>query len=126
MNKTSHRIATLLVVFLFATGLLAGPVTAASKPAVRKQARESKDIKVQLYMTSWCPYCKQARAHLESLGVTLVEYDIEEDAARLKEMKKLSGGSTMVPLINIEGIVVRGFAPEEIDEAVAARKKSRK
>lgn len=38
-------------------------------------------------------------------------------------MKRLSGGSTMVPLIDIEGIIIRGYVPEEMKDAVENRKK---
>ena len=38
-------------------------------------------------------------------------------------MKRLSGGSTMVPLIDIEGIIIRGYIPEEMQDAVEKRKK---
>lgn len=113
----------LVIVHLLAAGLPA-PASASASAAARKQLREVRDIKVKMYMTSWCHYCKEARAHLKSLGVTVTEYDIEEDDARRKEMKKLSGGSTMVPLIDVEGIVIRGFSPEEIDDAVAERRKA--
>lgn len=53
----------------------------------------------------------------------LIEYDVENDDKRIAEMKRLSGGSTMVPLIDIEGIIIRGYVPEEMKDAVEKRKK---
>ncbi len=53
----------------------------------------------------------------------LIEYDVENDGKRIGEMKRLSGGSTMVPLIDIEGIIIRGYVPEEMKDAVEQRKK---
>lgn len=38
-------------------------------------------------------------------------------------MKKLTGGSTMVPVIDIEGIVIRGYEPDEIRHAVEKTRK---
>lgn len=38
-------------------------------------------------------------------------------------MKKLTGGSTMVPVIDIEGIVIRGYAADEIQYAVEKKRK---
>jgi glutaredoxin len=55
--------------------------------------------------------------------VTLVEYDVEKDDVRRAEMKTLSGGSTMVPLVDIEGIIIRGYVPDEMNDAVEKRKK---
>ncbi|GAB4490723.1 MAG: hypothetical protein OHK006_23920 [Thermodesulfovibrionales bacterium] len=125
MSGTIRAFAgALLLIHLLAAGLPA-TAPAAAKADARKQLREARDIRVTMYMTRWCAYCKEARAHLRSLGVTLTEYDIEEDDAKRKEMKKLSGGSTMVPLIDVEGIVIRGFSPDEIDDAVAARRKAK-
>ena len=53
----------------------------------------------------------------------LIEYDVEKDDMKKAEMKKLSGGSTMVPLIDIEGIIIRGYIPDEMKAAVEKRKK---
>jgi len=55
--------------------------------------------------------------------VNLIEYDVENDGKRKAEMKRLSGGSTMVPLIDIEGIIIRGYVPDEIKDATEKRKK---
>jgi hypothetical protein len=35
-----------------------------------------------------------------------------------------SGGSRGVPLIDVEGIILRGFSPQAIDNAVQQRQKS--
>ncbi len=76
-----------------------------------------------MYMTDWCSYCKKAAKYIKSLGVNLIEYDIEKNESRKKEMKALNGGSGMVPLIYVEGIIIRGYVPEEIRAAVEKRKK---
>jgi len=55
--------------------------------------------------------------------VTLIEYDVEKDDAKRAEMKKLSGGSTMVPLVDIEGIIIRGYVPDEMKDAVEKRRR---
>ncbi|MBI5631921.1 MAG: hypothetical protein HZA15_00345 [Nitrospirae bacterium] len=60
------------------------------------------------------------------MGVDLVEYDIEKDEARKAEMKKLTGGSTMVPVIDVEGIVIRGYAADEIRYAVEKKRKEKR
>jgi hypothetical protein len=41
------------------------------------------------------------------------------------EMKKLTGGSSGVPLIDVEGILIRGYDPDEIKSAVEIRKKQK-
>jgi glutaredoxin len=62
-----------------------------------------------MYMTSWCPYCAKVRNYLHSLDVHLIEYNIERDKNRKEEMLSKSGGSTGVPLIDVEGTIIRGY-----------------
>jgi glutaredoxin len=73
-------------------------------------------------MTSWCGYCRKARAYIYSLGVNLIEYNIEKDVSKREEMLRKSGGSTGVPLIDVEGIIIRGYNPEAIKAAVEKRR----
>jgi glutaredoxin len=85
--------------------------------------RKNSDIQAVMYMTDWCPYCKKAGKYIRSLGVYLTEFNIDKDQNRKDEMKSLSGGSGMVPLIDIEGVIIRGYVPEEIKAAVEKKKK---
>jgi glutaredoxin len=54
----------------------------------------------------------------------LVEYDIEKNPSKEKEMLSKSGGSTGVPLIDVEGIIIRGYNPSAITDAVEKRRSS--
>jgi glutaredoxin len=83
--------------------------------------RANRDIKVTMYMTTWCPVCKKARDYLKSLGVNLLEYDIEKDPDRKKEWSRMSGDSRGVPAIDIEGIVLLGLNSRSIDKAIEER-----
>jgi glutaredoxin len=73
-------------------------------------------------MTSWCPYCAKARNYLLSLNVDLVEYNIERDKSRREEMLGKSGGSTGVPLIDVEGTIIRGYNPDALKAAIERRR----
>jgi glutaredoxin len=78
------------------------------------------DVNVIMYATSWCPYCKKARAFINALpGVRLTEYDIESSGTRNQEMLAKSGGSTGVPLIEVEGDIIKGYNPSAISAAVS-------
>jgi len=92
------------------------------EPAGRKMAasRSYGDIQVVMYMTDWCGYCRKAREYLQSLGVNLVEYDIEKDRAKREEFQKKGGRG--VPLIDVEGIIIKGFSQKPIRDAVEKRK----
>jgi len=82
--------------------------------------RSNQDIKVVMYMTAWCGYCNKAREYLRSLGVNVTEYDIEKNAEKREEMRKLGGRG--VPVINVEGIIIKGYSQEMIKNAVEKRK----
>ena len=62
---------------------------------------------VLLYVTSWCPYCRRAKALLTKKGVAFTEVDIEASAENRKAMIDVSGRST-VPQIFINGTYVGG------------------
>ncbi len=70
-----------------------------------------------MYSTNWCGYCKKAREYINSLGANLIEYNIEEDKSRGDEMLKKSG-SRSIPVIDVEGIIIRGYSPGMIKQAV--------
>jgi glutaredoxin len=54
--------------------------------------------------------------------VNLVEYNIEKDKSKREEMLQKSGGSMGVPLIDVEGIIIRGFGQSAIKEAIERRR----
>ena len=75
-----------------------------------------------MYMTDWCPYCRKAREYLNSLGVSLVEYNVEKGRDKAEEGKRKRGGGGGVPVIDVEGIIIKGYSPELIKEAVEKRR----
>ncbi len=94
----------------------------ASGPAGKEgEKREYRDIEVILYMTEWCPHSLKARAYLKALGVSLTEYDVERDKGKGEEKTRKSG-SKGVPVIDVEGIIVKGFSESGIKAAVEKRR----
>ena len=94
------------------------PATTARRQV--SEQRNYRDIRVILYKTDWCPFCKKARNELNELGVTLIEYDIERDRDKYEEM--LAKGGSSVPFIDVEGIYVRGYSASAIRAAVDKRR----
>jgi len=82
-----------------------------------KRKKRIRDVNVVMYSTNWCGYCKKAREYITSLGANLIEYNIEEDRSRGDEMLKKSG-SRSIPVIDVEGIIIRGYSPAMIKQAV--------
>jgi glutaredoxin 3 len=63
--------------------------------------------KVEIYATSWCPYCSRARQLLVSKGVAIEEIDVEALPSARAEMVARSGRGT-VPQIFINHTHVGG------------------
>ncbi|KAF0181300.1 MAG: hypothetical protein FD164_1538 [Nitrospirae bacterium] len=114
MKKLRVLISLILIGLLFA--LL---MNAAGHPA--EAARPYSDITVIMYMTDWCPYCIQARGYIKSLGVRLIEHDIERDKDKARESMRKSGRRG-VPIIDVEGVVIPGYSPDRIKSAVEMKR----
>ncbi len=94
------------------------PLPARPPGQERQPERDYGNVTVILYKTSWCGPCKRAGAYIRSLGANLVEYDIEKDESKRDEMKRKSGGFSGVPLIDIEGTIIRGYNAAAIKAAL--------
>ncbi len=72
------------------------------------------DEKVVLYATSWCGYCDKIRALLKKNNIPYHEYDINRSDVGNRQFERLGGGG--VPVMLIDGTVVRGYSPGKILE----------
>jgi len=73
--------------------------------------------KVELFVTSWCGYCKKAEAYLQGKGVPFTVYDIEKDlqAARRKDSLTSKRG---VPFALIGDQRLTGFSESAYERAL--------
>jgi len=86
-----------------------GPNSQVQQPVRKNQ--------VELYVTSWCPYCKKAIQYFQSKGIAYKAYDIEKDkqaAARKKQLDERGG----VPFAVINGTRIHGYAPDLYTQAL--------
>ena len=74
---------------------------------------------VTMYMTSWCPVCRRARAWLQSIGEPFVEYDVEQDDAATRSFLSLNPRGS-VPTFVIGGRVYVGFNRAVLHPAIVA------
>ena len=65
--------------------------------------------KVEIYTTSYCPFCFRAKSLLKSKGIAFEEIDVTDDDAMREKMIELSGGRRTVPEIFINGKIVGGY-----------------
>jgi glutaredoxin len=52
------------------------------------------------------------------MGADLVEYNIEKDKSKRDEMRQKVGGGSGVPVIDIEGTIIRGYNQGAIKAAL--------
>jgi glutaredoxin-like YruB-family protein len=100
------------------------PQPQAAPKKEEKRLRDVRDIQVTLYVTSWCPHCRSARSYLNSQGVSFREYDIERDPGAAQEMRAKTGGGRGVPVVDVEGIIIRGYSPQAISNAINRKRKT--
>jgi glutaredoxin len=82
----------------------------ASKHAVRQH-------QVEIYTTSWCPYCKKAINFFKSQGISYTVYDIEKDRQAAVRKQKLDSRKG-VPFVVVNGKKIHGYAPEAYKAAL--------
>lgn len=68
---------------------------------------------VEIYVTDWCGYCKQALSYMSSRGIPFVAYDIEDDSSAAQRHKELGGNG--VPLIIIGANRMSGFSAKKLE-----------
>jgi glutaredoxin len=73
---------------------------------------------VDLYVTSWCPYCHKARAFFEARNVRVNVYDIEKDAQAAARKRRLDPQGGGVPFAVVNGQGIHGYAPELYSQAL--------
>lgn len=69
-------------------------------------------VHVRIYTTSYCPYCRAAKALFLAKNVAFEEIDVTNDPALRAEMEKLSRRMT-VPQIFIDGKPIGGYDDAE-------------
>lgn len=73
--------------------------------------------KVKIYTTPACGYCQMAKEYFKENNIEYEEYNVAEDAEKRQEMFEKSGQAG-VPIIEIDGEIIKGFDREKIEEAL--------
>jgi len=74
-------------------------------------------MKITVYSTPTCPFCKQAKAFLDERGLAYDDIDVSANQEKAKEMIEKSG-QMGVPVIDIDGEIVVGFDKKKIQELI--------
>ena len=78
-------------------------------------------MKIIIYSTPRCIYCRKAKEFLDSKNISFEERDVAKDKEVLNEMIKKSG-QMGVPVIDIDGKIIVGFNRQEIEKVLESRK----
>lgn len=65
--------------------------------------------KVEVYTTTFCPFCVRAKTLLKRKGIEFDEIDVSDDDELREKMVELAGGRRTVPEIFVNGKIVGGF-----------------
>jgi len=74
-------------------------------------------MKVIIYSTTFCPWCKSAKDFLKQNKIPFKEINVEQDPDKAREMIEKSGQSG-VPVIDIDGKIIVGFDKEKIKKVL--------
>ena len=97
---------------LATTGLAPAPLLEPKGASSNKTAPT-----LEVFVTSWCPYCQALEEYLTSRKIKYRRYDIEKNAEGKKIHKSLGGGG--IPVSRINGTkVIRGFNKATFDAAL--------
>lgn len=72
-------------------------------------------VKIKIYTTPYCAYCKMAKDYFKSKDLEYEEYNVATNIPKQKEMIEKTG-QIGVPVIDINGKVILGFDKRKIEE----------
>lgn len=75
---------------------------------------EGRAQQVVVYSAPWCGWCRKTITYLKSRDVRYTEKDIEANPAYHRELVSKTG-RTSIPVIDVDGELIRGYNRAEID-----------
>lgn len=72
-----------------------------------------KQIRITLYSSRNCPYCRQARQYLQNKGLRFQEFDVQQNVRAQRMLEKM--GTRSVPVLMIGDTRVDGFDRQRLD-----------
>ncbi len=75
-------------------------------------------MKVKIYTTPTCPYCRMTKEYLNTKGVKYENVDVSASKENAQEMIDRSN-QMGVPVIDVDGKLIIGFDKAELDKLFA-------
>ena len=82
------------------------------KPRLYKPGAMMGSKRVDIYVTSWCGYCRKLENFLKSKRIPYQRHDIEKSSSARQAHLKMGGGG--VPVVKVGSEVIRGYSPDAI------------
>lgn len=79
---------------------------------------------VEIFVTSWCPYCRNLERFLISREIRFTKFDVEAEGYARQEYLKLGGGGVPITRIN-KRTLIRGFDPIVLESALSKQPQRR-
>ena len=101
-----------------------------SKPELGKNSADTEENfltakpvkpKVEVYYASWDPLSEKAIEFFRNNHIVVNAYDIEVDADAAKRKKELDPAFIGIPLVVINGVIIRGVNEDQYNEALTKR-----
>ena len=90
-----------------------------TRAALATPEERAMEHEVVVYTTSWCGWCRKTLQFLTERGVPFENRDIEADREWRRELREKTG-STSVPMVEIDGEIIRGYDPERMAQLLRA------
>ncbi len=73
---------------------------------------------IVIYSADWCPACVQAKRYMDREGVEYEERNVDQPRYK-EELVQVSGGRS-IPVIQVDGSVMKGWNPKRLDQMIRA------
>lgn len=80
--------------------------------AVLSNTSFAQEKKVDVFVTSWCPYCTKLEKFLKKQDIEYTRYDVETDLEGKKIFDEIGGEG--IPVTRVGSAVVHGYDPDGI------------
>ncbi|MBP6945140.1 glutathione S-transferase N-terminal domain-containing protein [Patescibacteria group bacterium] len=78
-------------------------------------------MKITVYSTPTCPYCKLVKDYLREKQMPFEEIDVAANGEAAKEMVKISG-QMGVPVVDINGQIIVGWNKQALEDVLTHQK----
>lgn len=78
-------------------------------------------MKITVYTTPTCPYCKNLKKFLKGEKLSFKEVNVVENEKGRNEMMEKSG-QMGVPVLDIDGTIIVGFEEDKLKEFLSKKK----